>query len=636
MAGHRAPLVTELVSPASWSVLGFRAFVLIAVGVPWLSFALNAVALAIYTIDLPFMDDWRAFSNGRLGSFDLAYLFQPANDTLYPVGKFLDSMFALLLNSNVVVYQLLSLLAVLGLILYLQQVLLFRLIDDRMIAAAAFFTTVLMLQPGSYWGAQYLAYHQGLPVVAILAILLLALKPQSWKRDLALLAFALLAGLSYISGAFAALGVAVVLSAHAFVPSPRRQDLLRAGIIVGTISLVTCIAQARVIIVSQGGKVHRPDAPWTPPTDTDFWFYVLGKCGRAFALPPHQPATSLAITLLVLLIGIISAVYLLSPVWLRQKRAAEQNHAKWYRSQAFSVVLLGIAAAVSIYLVEVGSGRAGLRPEQIHTDLEIFAFGFRRFHFFWVTILTPWIAATALLALRKLIGNGWSLNLASGGLVALVGGLSLAQGGFAHASYYQQRGRAMTEGLRCMQMQIREGRSEINCPTVNPGDLMNGYLHGLRIGASFVRYLPDPGSLPFLAKEDAVLFRLAKNGATEDARLHNASKVDGPTLSIATQNDPSLFVSLDPARLRSCRQLQVVVDQEVERAGYIEVFYRTSSANKNRQKRSAKVAQTPGAPEKSIVISSSEGFAPELRIDPVADAQKIVVKDIRVGCLRYD
>ena len=622
----------------SWGKIGSRTFVFVAVAVPWLSLALKALALGAYKIDLPYWDDWRHFNKRGVGSVDLDHLFQSSNDTLYATGKFLDSIvFAQLLNSNVVVYEILTLLMVMGLILFMQQGLLFHLVANRMIAAAAFFTTVLMLQPGGYWGKQYINFHQAIPIVAILAMLGLALKPPSWARDLALSALALAAGFAYTSGAFAALVVALVLLAHSFLPGPGKLRLLRAGLVVGVASLITCFFQGRVILVTQGGKVHRPDAPWTPPTDADFWFYVLGKFGRAFALPLEQPASSLAITVLVLALGAVSAVYLLYPIWSGRSSAIKQPLGKpgRVRARAFSAVLLSIAAAVIVYLVMVGSGRAGLRPEYINSDLQIFSFGFNRFHFFWVTILTPWIAATLLLALRKFAGDGWLPRAASVGLVILVGALGLTQGLFAHAAWYEQVARPQEEGLRCMQMHIREGRSEIYCPTIFRRDIMKGYLHGLSIGASFTRYMPDPVNLPFLPKDDAVFFRLSRSSAA-DIQLNQASVVDGPLLSIATHNDPMVIVPLAPVQARSCKQLQVVVKQEIERPSFVEVFYRSPSDASYSRGRSVRVAQAKDTEERSLVINSARGFAPEIRIDPVTDAQRIVVRDIRIGCLRQD
>ncbi len=196
---------------------------------PLISLTIAAVSWLRFGIDLPYMDDWREYNNRMLGSYDLSYLFTSANDTMYPVGKFLDSLAYRTLNGNAIPYQLLSMLILLGGLLYFQWKLLNIALKDRLLSSCAFVFTLLMLQPDSYWGLQNLAYHQGIPTLGILASIFIVVRPK-WSVPIAvpsLFIIGLLSGFSYISGAFAILTVSLVwLFAMFFTKDEARRRLL--------------------------------------------------------------------------------------------------------------------------------------------------------------------------------------------------------------------------------------------------------------------------------------------------------------------------------------------------------------------------------------------------------------------------
>lgn len=103
-----------------------RALFWLLIALPGVAMVVNAVSLVRHGVDIPFWDDWRQYDSGDLGNLSLAYLFTPANDTLYPVGRLLDSLAVRLLDGHSVAYQLISLVAVLGGLLALQWRLLSR------------------------------------------------------------------------------------------------------------------------------------------------------------------------------------------------------------------------------------------------------------------------------------------------------------------------------------------------------------------------------------------------------------------------------------------------------------------------------------------------------------------------------
>lgn len=183
------------------------------IGLPILLLVLMALSWLTHGIDVPMWDDWRDLAKKQAGSFDLKVLFEPANDTLYPVGRFLDALAFRILGGNAIAYQFLSMTLMLGLLLFFQWRLLRKCLDDRFAAAISFLLTCLMMQGGSYWGLQALAYHQALPAVCLLAILDMAIAGARSKITMSISAFliGLVAGLTYISGAFAMFVAAVVL-----------------------------------------------------------------------------------------------------------------------------------------------------------------------------------------------------------------------------------------------------------------------------------------------------------------------------------------------------------------------------------------------------------------------------------------
>ena len=179
----------------------------VLVGLPFVLLASSLLTWVRTAIDFPVADDWRPYLERYATSLDLSELFRPQNDTLYPVGKALDVLAVLAFGGNTVFYQALSMVVVLGGLLLLQWALLRAAFQNLLHTAIVFSLCSLMLVNRSYWGGPNLAYHQALPLLPILASLVLAVRSSGSTRWVPLLAFVfgLLAGLSYISGAFAAL-----------------------------------------------------------------------------------------------------------------------------------------------------------------------------------------------------------------------------------------------------------------------------------------------------------------------------------------------------------------------------------------------------------------------------------------------
>lgn len=489
--------------------------------VPLLSFAMNVLAWMGHGVDMPYMDDWRAYQTGKAGSFDLAYLFKPSNDTLYPVGLFLDSLAQRVLGGNSVAYQLISLTVVLGSLLLLQWRLLRSVLPDRLLAACAFSATLFMLQPNSYWGLQDMAYHQAVPLVMVLFALHVVLVDRwhAWLSPALLLASGAIAGLIYISGAFAILatGVALMLAAL-LLRGQATPPLARGGLWLTVVGMATSLPQLWVIVIFQKGT-HRADAPMAWPTDADFWFYLLGKIGRSLMLPMANARLSL------LIVAVACAALLAALGWsLHAARrggaaagpatgASIGGPSTAIAARAF-VILFALCAAIGVYLALVAAGRTNLRPESMGL-LETFSFAAHRFHFFWVTLLWPWLFAVGLLALHRLRpALARPLGVAAAIMTML---FCLSAGAFAHRAFYASAADLRITGIKCIRERMEQGKP-IACDSLLPTDLTDALQYATHIDASFARTLDftEVSELPINPDGNVALALAAGDGISGD------------------------------------------------------------------------------------------------------------------------
>ena len=100
-------------------------------------FLVHWIVLARYAVDLPYMDDWIGYDWGDAGSFRVSRLFAAGNDTLMPVGRFLDAVNVRLFAGDNVISQILSFGAVVGSLLLLQYALLKRFAPSTIALALA-------------------------------------------------------------------------------------------------------------------------------------------------------------------------------------------------------------------------------------------------------------------------------------------------------------------------------------------------------------------------------------------------------------------------------------------------------------------------------------------------------------------
>ena len=601
----------------------------LAQALPLLMLAANLLAWWRWGTDLPFLDDWRAYDERNALSFAPERLFEAINNTITPVGLALDAMAQRLLGGNPLPYQTLSMLLVLGGLLWLQWRLLCWALRDRGLATMAWVFCVFMLQSGTYWGEQNLAYHQALPLLALLAATSLNFRGarSGPSRVTGVAVLGVVAGFSYVSGAIAAfvMGLAWVLLGWWF-RRPLGGHLAQRGRSGGCALMLAGAATSTLQIwLTRRPGTRKQITELTWPWESDFWSYMAGKIGRStgHGFQSLAAEVSWVAVLMVLVAG---------AAWLVLRRVGNSR----LPMRRLSVVLLPLLVAVVAYLGLVSLGRAGYRDASIQGFAGVFRFGYERFHFFWVTLLFPWVAAAwGLWCLRRFgsrpRGNpSWRSVALVLGLVCVVAGI---RGVFDVGRAYRNASEYRASEIRCLHRQLGSGG-----PVVCPGyelmdihDLAPAYAYAREIGASFVRYFPivEPeGPARWLLR-----WPEEPSGTLKWIRM-------APTLAdehrFEAGDDAQIwFDGADHSAFLDCRLLEVQVAVRSREASSVQVFHLAAGDGEDFSERASSSKPIPGnwaLAERRFLFESPSGFLPRLRIDPLAGPGSVRIESLRAHC----
>lgn len=600
----------------------FLSYFLIAL--PILSLILNLTSWLRFGIDMPLMDDWRQYRNDTMGDIEPSYLFKSVNDTLSPVGLFLDAMAFKFLDGNTIAYQFISMFTILGSLLLLQWKLLKICIENFFIRACAFSTTILMLQPDTYWGWSNLAYHQAIPLVCILACLYLTLS-ERWtvkKTTPLIITIGFISGLSYISGAFAILGLSLTfVTAQLFIATSNKKRLLASGLSLLIPAVVTTCAQLWVIIGIQHGT-HRADAPMAYPWESDFWFFLLGKVARSLMLPANHPLFSLCITLVALAITAIIVATLIKQCLLKKQSPA---------NVPLTIVISSFIATISLYLFLIAAGRTHLRPENITTFLDVFSFGFYRFHFYWITLVWPWITAAILIWLLRTKPSGIAKHTIAFIFTALMFSGIKYTNIFEHKEFYLATMQSRLDGIQCLQNKIQTNKNLL-CKQLELSDLNKAIANAKRTGASFARnlfYIP----IALGTNTPIPLYRLSEH--KNEIHLTNAHRADDSSndIKIRAEADPNLLITTGkPEELLNCRSLEVNVKMDISDNDLSQLFFLPYGKSSFTETDSKTIPISHNDGTISFNMTSESGFLDTLRFDPVTSPQLLSLGDLEVRC----
>ena len=575
---------------------------------PWLMLAANALCWLRFGNDLPFVDDWRAYADGSAGRFLPAHWFTPTNNTMAPIGLALDALAQRVLGGNVVAYQFITLLLVQGGLLGAQWRLLRWAVGDQRLATLAFAGTVFMLQAGSYWGEQNLAYHQALPLLWLMLALCAGLTG-TWRVGAVLcaaLALGTLAGLSYISGAVGAVvlglglwGVLKGLRPLLGVAAQRARALSLGLLLSGGACTLLQWWMTRVAAIDGLGQSIPTASPWR----ADFWAFALGKLGRALGHPFASLGWDAVLVAAIWLACGLVWLALLGLAW-QQRLPLETvtdhsaDHART-RLGRVALVALPVVALVLAYLMMVAFGRAGFRDAGVQTSLQVYAFGYQRFHFYWLTLSLPWaLAACAVLSQARgvqpknhAVWRDCRRPFYATGLILLaLLGVGLVRSVFDVAGFYRSGNAFRASQWACLQQQWGSGEP-IHCPIFDMPDATGAMLHARQINASFTRYMPldrvVPGRRlyhwPHSAWRGSAIGSWP--GQLHDARparealpqWHEASDWLRTGVDAQWRLDFSDQPALREALAR-CQVLDVAVRVQASRAGLMQVFFAQAPA----------------------------------------------------------
>lgn len=610
-----------------WSVVLFV--------LPLISFGLSLVSWLSNSIDLPNYDDWRFLDKENLGAFSLPRFLTIGGGTLAPVGYFLDDLAQKFLHGNSIAYQALSYSVVVGALLSLQWVMLRRVLRDFVLCAVCFSLTLFMLQPGSYWGSQNLAYHQALPLIFLLGIARLMMADSLLDRYRLPLVFLLgvLGGISYISGAFAMLVTGIFFLGFSWVLLRKSNksgvSMRRAGIILTLIGLITAFEHCYWALLPRDGVDPHP-VPKAWPYEADFWWYLLGKLGRALLLQSGAPGFSLGVSL------IVGCAIVFAMCWgVQHLMHSDQVDPP---SIHLMCVIGPLFFGVSVYLLMVAVGRAHWRPAEIQPPLEIFKFGMQRFHYFWVTLWWPWCAgAVFFLVLRsRPMAMKWLRRL-SLPVATLLAFYAIHAGALQHDQYFRNVGETQLVLRDCLIKRLQEGRP-LQCPQVDfLPDLSRSYAYARGIQASFVRSIPI---LP--SPDEAVLapswYQFTRDRAQVPATWRNATpRRSAQDVETVHGQNAQLWLQMpDALPMAACRILEIAVQMQSRQEDVVRVYSPIGPQDEFQAARSLALpahALEDGKFETlNFILESSVGFGHRVRIDLTTSSSSIRLKDIDLRC----
>lgn len=389
---------------------------------------------------------------------------------------------------------------------------------------------------------------------------------------------------------------------------------------------MTLPAQLWVIIVHQKGT-HRPDAPMAYPTESDFWLYLLGKVGRSLGLPASMPAFSLT-TVVVL----VAACILLACWYARTLLRPLPRRIPQYD---VGIVLIVLGSAIFVYLLLIAAGRTNLRDPALVDPLAVFVFGYPRFHYFWVTLLWPWVAAAAFVYVRSQRLNSELARIAIAALAVALVVNALAAGKMNYSNQFARAADQRAKLLGCIINGYKEDTDLADCRSLDVGVSRQAVEFAVEQNASFAkgfRYLAVTALTPALPD-----FRLSRAEPSQlAARNSTMTRLGDGAVALTAGSDTMLLMDMPGAKnLRTCAAMTVVAVVEAADDDIAQIFYLPGKEVSYRRENAATVAFSANSKKAlRFDVTSTAGFSPKLRFDPVTKNQATTVRELEVFCRR--
>lgn len=581
----------------------FRRLRRVCMVLPIIMLAANVVCWLRWGTDLPFFDDWYALSEGQSKSLRISRLFKTRNDTVGPVGLALDTLAQRWLGGNPLPYQTLSMLFVLGGMLWLQWCLLGWVLRKPIWQSLAFVLTFFMLQPGTYWGEQNIAYHQALPLLALFSAswLNFCSSVHTLPRLTGVALLGLLSGLSYISGAIGSLviGGAWLLQSCLICPTALRKRSLSGGFMLGLAGALTTTLQVWLSIAQDSAR-------WifyAWPNEGAFWFFAAGVLGRSTGAGFDALVAEIFWVILLFFAWFFAIVFA-----LRGIKAVNARHRR------FAVVCFPLLVCVVSYLAMVSFGRAHLAPSPQNAE-NIFLSAYNRFHFFWLTLLWPWITTSFVLMSQRRAVPVFITAL------MIFFSIAVCRGVFDVPSYYRNVSKIRETDIRYVMSMLNGGDPSLYEWRLAGANFMQSYLHARAVGASFVRYFP-------LVERHGFGREMLRLGHGEGAWQFVQDAGHGWKHGTGESH---MLLSLPGTE--NCQVIGLQVTMQARYEGASKLYYRHLGQTEFEERRSVRKPYNAGEVELEFVLDNPGGFEPHVRFHPLAGDGLFRTERIRASCL---
>ena len=363
--------------------------------------------------------------------------------------------------------------------------------------------------------------------------------------------------------------------------------------------------------------------PWQP----DFWLFMAGKVGASLGVDPQRWKLAGGLTVLAVVAAIVAVAWALRGL---RRRPSEPP-----RAEVVTVTMLTLASTIFVYLMLVSAARSQAYASVAASGpLEVFQSGFYRFHFFWVTLIWPWVGAVALSLVlawrrkRSSVVRTTALAVAvAAPLVAVL--VAFNSGAFDYTAWYKQWAGPRMELYRCLLKNVQgdDGRGCYGLPP-DVGSLI-GYARS--IDASWARNLQTVPQVPL---GDPLFSIHDPSSGSIEFRNTDVTR-DGAGYQLETADDAQLIVTVaDAEAMRRCRSLEVQAEMRPTEWDQAQAFYRLPGDRVFSPKMvSTAIVGPDDAWTRTVLnLSSEEGFAETIRFDPVFIPQTVGLVNLELYC----
>lgn len=253
-----------------------------------------------------------------------------------------------------------------------------------------------------------------------------------------------------------------------------------------------------------------------------------------------------------------------------------------------------------------------------------------RFHYFWITLLIPWVVATGVSCLKRASGNALTAIL-SVALVAYAGFVGV----FNYPSFYKSWTAWRQTDVNCIQEKLLTGVPLV-CGGGWPSDLTDAVRNARAMDVSFTRHLLFRDEIT--GEESGVFGEENDLGRAALVSFEGAGVEEtGERITVASNGtDPQFRLRFDGAAagtLRGCQVLRLKGTIESPGDDIMQVFVTTPDKPNFNEERTMVLPFKGGTPQPfNLTMGSGNGFLPDIRVDPGKNPQNYTIDNLGVTC----